>query len=88
MTPAALVKAEALARHIKHLGCRQSEFELYVSPSEAQELLDWLPASGLVDEYQVPLLEQDIAQARRAKDPWIVLGHFLIGGFKSYGAPH
>lgn len=74
--PAALRKAESLFRYATNQGGGLATFEVVLTDAEADELLDWIPISGLVAAEGLPQLEEDIAEARRKKDPWFVLQHF------------
>ena len=81
MIPAALTKAQSLARFVHHAGAPQSEFQLALTPSEGFELLDYL-ASGAMGqcEHQTEL-ETDIAEAKLKDDPFGVLSQWSLLGF-------
>lgn len=83
MKPAALEKAETLYRFALRDGSPLFNWEVTLTTSEAEELLDWLPESGMIGPENLPLLQEDIAQARRAHDPWLVLKHFAFSGLKT-----
>lgn len=80
MTPAALEKAECLYKFALGSGAPVSTFELLLTLGEGYELLDWLPKAGLTAREFIPMLQQDIAEAKLLGDPWLVLNHFTLKG--------
>lgn len=75
--PAAIVKAESLARFARHSGAPRSEFALAITLGEAYELLD-----DLVAQHPDNLvLKSDVIEAKVAADPFRVLGQFRLNGF-------
>lgn len=78
MKPAALSKAESLAAHARYLGVRPSEFMVSLTLGEAYELLDHLAAEHPTNR----VLLEDIAAAKTAADPWIVLANFQLQGLE------
>jgi hypothetical protein len=78
--PTALDSADSLYQHARHLGVPITEFKLIVTDAQAEELLTWLPASGLIAPEGLPQLTDDIAEARRKGDPLFVLQHFTFCG--------
>lgn len=77
MTPAALTKAESLHRFAVDQGAPLLDFQLTLSTDEGLELLDWF----LAQYEQNMLLAEDVAQAKRLRDPFPVLEHFTLMGF-------
>ena len=77
MTPAALLKAESLARYARDQGSPLWEFSLSITLGEAYELLDYL-----LEQYDNPLLRHDVAQAKVNCNPWPVLEHFQLLGLE------
>ena len=82
MTPAALLKAQSLAKYVQHSGAPQGEFQLALTPTEGFELLDYL-ASGAMGrcEHQSEL-ETDIEEAKLKGDPFDVLAAWTLLGFQ------
>lgn len=78
MTPAAVKKAESLARFATHCGQPLRDFELAITRAEAYELLDFIEAGGLGTPCD--LLRKDIELARQRGDPWEVLCNFHLQG--------
>ena len=74
--PAALVKAESLYRYAKEQGTPLSTFALAIDAMEAFELLDYLQVQNPENE----LLALDISDAKAKRDPWPVLGNFVLMG--------
>ena len=74
--PCALRKANALIRHIRYLGATDSDYLLCLSTQEGLELLDWLIVQNAPNE----LLDLDVEEAKRLKNPWPVLEHFVLLG--------
>jgi hypothetical protein len=74
-------KADSLAVFARGQGCALSSFELALTQKEAFELLDRLAAGSIVAVADQALLVLDIEQAKRAGDPWQVLGNFQLNGF-------
>jgi hypothetical protein len=77
VTPAALAKAESLARYAKHQGSPLHEFALAITLGEAYELLDYL-----TEIHDNALLRHEVAQAKVNCDPWGVLANFQLLGFE------
>jgi hypothetical protein len=80
MTPAALAKAESLAKFVQASGCARETFALTLTDAEAFELLDYLADGGLGRYENHDLLMADVAEAKRRGDPWKVLGCFQLAG--------
>jgi hypothetical protein len=89
--PAALERAQALARHAAYLGVDRSQFAVTVTIQEAFQLIDWLIGTAKRDgNLNHSLLELDAEQARALGDPWIVLTNFELMGmpvFRAYEIP-
>lgn len=79
MKPAALEKAESLAKFAAHCGQPFRDFELALTRAEAYEMLDFLEKGGLGQPCD--LLLKDIELARQRGDPWEVLCNFQLHGF-------
>lgn len=86
MKPYALEKADTLYRFALNQGSPLETFELALTDKEADALLDWLPQSGMVGDEWQQVLADDIALARRAKDPFRVLGNFTFSGLRVVAA--
>lgn len=82
MTPAAIEKAAALRRHVKHIGCTAKDFRLVLTKGEAYELLDHIASGGTGTYRDMELLRQDIREAKIAGDPWIFLNNWTAEGFE------
>jgi hypothetical protein len=79
--PAAISKAESLARHVDYLGCGKGEFVVALTKAEAEEFLDYL-ASGAMGQCQnAEVFEADVAEARAKGDPFLVLERWSVLGF-------
>lgn len=76
--PAAIAKAEAFDRFLSSAGGRQPEDAVAITVGEGYELLDWLAAQHPGN----PVLAGDIAAAKEAADPWLVLEKFRLQGFE------
>lgn len=81
VTPAALSKAESLARFAKTQGTPLNTFALVITLGEAYELLDYLAAGGMGKLMYHERLVADILEAKSKGDPWQVLEHFQLKGF-------
>ena len=80
MTPAAIAKAESLARFAQASGSPLNTFALVLTLGEAYELLDYIAAGGLGRCAQHDQLLYDIARAKIDGDPFTVLAHFQLQG--------
>jgi hypothetical protein len=80
VTPAAVAKAESLAKFALASGSPLDSFALVLTEPEAYELLDYLAAGGMGRYENHDLLVADIEQARRDKNPYGVLGWFQLSG--------
>lgn len=83
--PAALKRARSLRNHVSQLGCDPGEFFVQVTPEEAWELVRWYRAELKRQavgeaELNLPLLDRDIAKARKKNDPFAVLENFSLCG--------
>lgn len=74
---AAVEKAESLHRFAMSQGAHISTFKLMLSDAEGLELLDWFG-----EQHDNELLDLDIAEAKRTKNPWAVLENFQLLGFE------
>ena len=81
MTPAALIKAESLARYVQHTGAPQSEFLLALTLGEGYELLDYLASGAMGRCANHADLEHDIADAKVKGDPFEILSQWSLLGF-------
>lgn len=80
MNPAALAKADSLAKFARASGSPLSTFALTLTRGEAYELLDYMAEGGLGKcQYHEQLVE-DIRQAKADGDPWAILAHFQLQG--------
>lgn len=79
MKPAAIEKAESLAKFAAHCGQPFKDFGLALTRAEAYEMLDFLADGGLGPPCE--LLLKDIETARQRGNPWEVLCHFNLHGF-------
>lgn len=85
--PAALVRAQSLLKHVKHLGAPTEEFHVPVTLEEGWELVRWYrqqlkQQSVGEDEMNLRLLDQDISVAKRKGNPFAVLEHFSLCGLR------
>jgi hypothetical protein len=78
-----LERAGSLARFARHCGVPVTEFELVLTKAEAYVVLEWIPMSGMVSEEGMGVLQEDILEARRRDDPWLVLQHFTFNGMRA-----
>lgn len=76
----ALEKAEGIAQLQKHAGAPMSDFAVVLTVKEGFELIDWFLTQEMLP-VNIQQLASDVALARTAKDPWIVLNHFHLRGF-------
>jgi hypothetical protein len=81
MKSSAEQKADSLAAFARSQGAILSTFAVTITQQEAFELLDRLAAGAIGFFGNHELLVQDIEEAKRAGDPWRVLGHFQLNGF-------
>lgn len=86
MTPAALAKAESLAKFARASGSSLDTFALVLTEPEAYELLDYLAAGGMGRYENHALLIADIEQAKKDKNPYGVLGWFQLEGLSIWPA--
>jgi hypothetical protein len=80
--PAALTKADSLLAHARHCGAPQAEFQVALTLGEAYELLDYLGTGALGVPRNMAALRVDIAEAKVAGDPWLVLKDWRLNGFE------
>ena len=79
MTPLVLERANALRRYAKAVGARITDLQVTITTAEAFDVLDAIEASAdyLCD---ASLLLDDLARARMAGNPWLVLDHWVVMG--------
>jgi len=83
---AAIEKAQSLKRFAITQGSPLQEFFLTLTESEAYELLDYLAAGGMGRYENHELLIADVQKAKRAKDPFPLLGWFTLEGLSIWPA--
>lgn len=79
-TPVALRKADSLLAHARQCGAPREEFQIALTLGEGYELLDYLVRTSSVANKR--LLEADVADAKLAGDPWLVLKEWKLHGFE------
>jgi hypothetical protein len=77
--PAAVLKAESLARFAKHCGAPRSEFDLALTLEEAFALLDYMATGALGRYTNQEEFERDIAKAKVNGNPFEILDGTLFG---------
>lgn len=78
--PAAISKAEMLAKYAQGQGSPLSTWLVVVTRGEAYELLDHLAEGGMGRFANHDQLVEDIKEAKVLANPWLVLDHFQLCG--------
>ena len=76
MTVAAMQKAESLAKFARSTGAQLKTFALCLTDQEGLELVEWLLHENPGNE----VLAVDAEIARRTRNPWEILSHFVLLG--------
>lgn len=76
--PEALAKAESLFKFAQSQGSPLNTFILTLTEQDAMGLLEFYEVQYGNNE----LFVEDVAEARRTNDPWGVLAHFELFGFR------
>ena len=82
MKPVALEKAEALHRFALKSGAPLAEFKLALTLGEGYELIDYFAAGGLGRYQNHDQVVQEVAEAKAAGDPWLVLQYLRPNGLE------
>jgi len=77
MSASAIEKAGSLYEYCKAQGAQPTTFAVTLTLEEGLELLDWFAEQYPPND----LLDADIAEAKRTKNPWPILTGFTLMGF-------